>query len=274
MIINKLLNMRGFLLFTFFYIITIQGYSQNIILKGYIQDIKEKPIAYVNLGIENRGIGCMSDSEGHFSLSIPDSLKNMTLTASHISYQKYTRNIKKLTTEKNIVITLESRNIKIPEISIYPKKGKWIKNKGIRLPGSTLKIDSLGEETGIFANINKDALMEQIRFNILKCSYDSVKIRINLYQIDKDLNAIPIITSPIYKMITHSSDKKEIKINTETRPYLFKGKVAIMLEMIEIYGNGELLFPTYLASSPYKKLILDKFEKIPYSMGLAIYVRN
>lgn len=267
-------TMRGFLLCTLFYLVTNQVYSQTTMLKGYIRDIYEEPIAYVNIGIENKGVGCMSDSEGHFSLSIPDSLLNMALTASHISYEKYSRNINKLTAEKNIVIMLESRDISIPEISIYPEKGKWIKNKGIRLPGSTLKIDTLGEETGIIANIHKDAIMEQIRFNILKCSYDSVKIRINLYQIDKDLNATPIITSPIYKMITYTPDKKEIKINTETRPYLTKGKVAIMVEMIEIYGEGELLFPIYIANSPYKKIILDKFEKIPYSMGLAIYVRN
>lgn len=52
-----------------------------------------------------------------------------------------------ITAEKSIIITLESRDISIPEISIYPEKGKWIKNKGIRLPGSTLKIDTLGEET-------------------------------------------------------------------------------------------------------------------------------
>lgn len=84
---------RGFLLCTLFYLVTNQVYSQTTMLKGYIRNIHEKSIAYVNIGIENKGVGCMSDSEGHFCLSVPDSLLYMALTASHISYEKYSRDI-------------------------------------------------------------------------------------------------------------------------------------------------------------------------------------
>lgn len=53
--------MRAFLLSTLFHLLCIQGYSQNVTLKGYIQNIHEEPIVYVNIGIENKGVDCMSD---------------------------------------------------------------------------------------------------------------------------------------------------------------------------------------------------------------------
>lgn len=68
--------------------------------------------------------------------------------------------------------------------------------------------------------------------------------------------------------------KTTITIHPENITYMPTGKIGITMEMIEIYGTGELLFPLYSAHSLYKKIVLNRFEKIPFCMGLKIYSRN
>ena len=62
-----------------------------------------------------------------------------------------------------------------------------------------MRIDSLGEEIGVLTNIKSATVIEQIKIPILKCTYDSVKVRINIYQLNRESNATPLFTTPIYK---------------------------------------------------------------------------
>lgn len=176
-----------------FLISTIHCNCQTFCVKGYTRNVQGIAILYTSIGIENNNVGCISDKEGYFQLHIPDLLKNNQLTFSHLSYKKYLKKIHELITEKDNLIILEDSIIDIPEIQIIPKKGKWLKNKGIRIPKGSIQIDSLGEE---------------IQIPILKCTHDSVKIRINMYQIDDKLNATPIFILPIHKTITKNTKKQ------------------------------------------------------------------
>ena len=148
-----------------------------------------------------------------------------------------------------------------------------IENKGIRIPGGSLKIDSLGEEIGVLTNIKSATVIEQIKIPILKCTYDSVKVRINIYQLNRESNATPLFTTPIYKTIPRNQATTTITITPTDRPFIPQGQIAITLEMLEIHGNGELLFPVYSAHSVYKKIVLDRFEEILFSMKLAFSIR-
>ena len=169
---------------------------------------------------------------------------------------------------------MKDNAIHIPEVSVSPNKIKWIKSKGIRIPGGTLKIDSLGEEIGIFANIKSATVIEQIKIPILTCTYDSIKVRINIYRLNREFNTTPLFTTPIYKTIPRNQATTTITITPTDRPFIPQGQIAITLEMLEIHGNGELLFPVYSAHSLYKKIVLDRFEKIPFSMKLAFSIRR
>ena len=258
-----------FLTYTF----SFSCYSQEIILKGSIKDSNKKAIAYASIGIENKGIGCISNDKGMFSLSVPDSLLNNELTVSHLGYRKHMQKIRNLVSSKEIEILLEDSAIHIPEVSVSPNKIKWIKSKRIRIPGGSLKIDSLGEEIGVLTNIKSATVIEQIKIPILKCTYDSVKVRINIYQLNRESNATPLFTTPIYKTIPRNQATTTITITPTDRPFIPQGQIAITLEMLEIHGNGELLFPVYSAHSVYKKIVLDRFEEIPFSMKLAFSIR-
>ena len=89
-----------FLTYTF----SFSCYSQEIILKGSIKDSNKKAIAYASIGIENKGIGCISNDKGMFSLSVPDSLLNNELTVSHLGYRKHMQKIRNLVSSKEIEI--------------------------------------------------------------------------------------------------------------------------------------------------------------------------
>ena len=64
---------------------------------------------------------------------------NDCLTVSHIAYKKYSRYLRELVGAP-VSVVLEDSLLVLPEVNISPLKGKWISNKGMRIPGGVIKI--------------------------------------------------------------------------------------------------------------------------------------
>ncbi|MEG2164620.1 MAG: carboxypeptidase-like regulatory domain-containing protein [Bacteroidales bacterium] len=261
-------------LFYFFLFVNVAQCLQakDRIINGVVKDIYGNPISYVNVGIIDKGVGTVSNEIGLFTISIPDRFYHNKLTVSHVSYKTFDTEISEIKKEY-MDITLENKYISIPDIVVYPQKGRWVKNKGIRIPGGSAEIDSLGEEISIFVHVKSTATIEKTNLSILSCSYDSVKIRTNLYKLDNELKATQINASSVYQTL-HKSDKKQhLTFLFDNIQTIEKGDYCIAFEVVEFYGCGELLFPLYSSKCLYRKVSLDRFEKFPFSFGAAAYIR-
>ncbi len=76
-----------FIVFTF---TSILSFTQNDRIVGIIKDSSTtKPIEYAIINIEKSNISCISDSNGIFSIKIPDSLSMFILSVKYPGYQKY-----------------------------------------------------------------------------------------------------------------------------------------------------------------------------------------
>lgn len=263
------------LLFSCF-LFTAQAQKSKTELVGSIKDKSGNPVAFVNVGVEGKGVGCVSDEQGFFRIQIPDTLENELLTVSHLIYKKYTESISRLKSSP-VEIVLEDSLLTLPEVNILPTKGKWISSKGMRVPGGIMTTDSAGsqgEEISIPIRVKEEAVLEKIELPIQKCSYDSVKIRLNLYQLNDELQPVPIATQPLYRTILKTGEKQKITFAYEECPILQPGTICVALEILHVYGKGLLAFPLYTSNGLYRKTSLDIYRKSSFCIKTSVFVRQ
>ena len=89
--------------------------------KGIVVDKNSgKPLAHASIVVSGSSISVVSNSDGEFSLKIPDELNQSVLTITFIGYSSKRMPVSDLKTEKNI-IQLEPKPIQLPEVSIISK---------------------------------------------------------------------------------------------------------------------------------------------------------
>ena len=91
----------------------------DISISGIVIDHEtQEPLGYASIGIASRGLGTVSNSIGHFVLTIPEKFINDTLTISYLGYSRYTNVITKIRDRNNLKIELISSPTLLKEISI------------------------------------------------------------------------------------------------------------------------------------------------------------
>src|SRR5690606_28489374 len=98
---------RNVYLFLLLQLLAYQVFSQDIEMNGIIIDSKtQEAIEFVNIGIQNKNKGTISNLDGKFSLKIPKELSNDSLTISHVNYE---------------TLKIPIRNIQNKTLSLEPK---------------------------------------------------------------------------------------------------------------------------------------------------------
>ena len=117
----SLFNYRGskVLIFCFFCINSLFGFSQNIIkLSGTVIDKKTNmPIPFASITIKGNSIGTMTNSAGDFLFNFPDSLKKDSISFSAVGYETFKCLIEKNYNKKSS-IHLMPHTYNLNEISI------------------------------------------------------------------------------------------------------------------------------------------------------------
>jgi len=89
------------------------------LLEGVVRDTNNNNISYVSIGFHGKGVGTVSDENGAFSLSVPDSLLNDTVTFSHLNYNMLNLTVNDVFANKVIVL-----NEKVYKLVTQNKKGQ------------------------------------------------------------------------------------------------------------------------------------------------------
>lgn len=93
----------------------------NVSLKGKLIDTDKKPIPYANIVIKNTAIGVISNSDGFFSINIPEEYQNSTLVFSSIGFKTKEIAIKSFKNSKTETIQLENSVVDLDEVFIKVK---------------------------------------------------------------------------------------------------------------------------------------------------------
>lgn len=211
-------------------------YSQEKIINGEIKDIQNKTLLqYVNIGIANKGVGTVSNSNGIFSLKLNEKIKESdTITFSHIGYKTKKIAITELKKSNNSV-ELEPEINTLNEITVKfvkPKPKKFGRNsKGLGLMHCNFYSsyeknvdDRLSKEIGMKFKLKKDCKINDLNFNVSSNEFKSLKFRLNFYKIE---NGFPT------KIIIEKDIIFEIKDG-------FLGWYNLDLKPFEIYLDKEM----------------------------------
>ncbi len=128
----------------------------SISINGLILDkLTKKPLPFVAVGIAEKNIGTVSNYDGFFTLRIPSSLRNVSLTISHLGYKSQHIPVSLLINQK-ADIYLETEYISLQEViirNIDPRDivNKAFRNRSVNYSGESVYMTSFYRE-GVLKN--------------------------------------------------------------------------------------------------------------------------
>ncbi len=252
-------------------------FGNEIHISGTVLNEEGKPLPYVNISIQGKKLGCISDVNGNFMLKIKRSLVETSdkILFSCIGYATKYFQLDNFWQEGYVKVVLEKKVEKIPAVRI---SGETKKTKtrgtthfplplGVHLALADCPDQNLGAAIGrTFRIKHASSKLKKLRFYLYLNNYDTVVFRLAFYKSRKRKPGKPLIQEPVYIKIT---DKKTgwITIHLEEYNICLNGKVILALEWVDKSSDGNTLsFPLArpsLASHYYKHGVDNKWERWP-----------
>jgi CarboxypepD_reg-like domain/BAAT / Acyl-CoA thioester hydrolase C terminal len=208
-----------------------------IIIKGKVVDMeKNEALPYVNVGINNKNIGTVTQRDGSFHLNIDSAFISDSLTISMAGYQGQTLNISHLIKQsKPIIIPLKEKFSALEEVVITKR------TLPIKIVGNTttskfisvgLPLKFLGSEVGVKIQLGKHpVILKKFSFNVSDTRLDTAVFRMNIYNLK---NGIPF-ENILHKNVLIPVGKQTglYTINLTEYKLEMKGEILLSLEWIE-----------------------------------------
>ncbi len=83
---------------------------------GRVYDEENKLMPFVNITIEGYSIGTITNNQGYFSLTVPDSLSHKELTFSFIGYESYKCTIESV--GDNLIVVMRQAMVDLQEVVV------------------------------------------------------------------------------------------------------------------------------------------------------------
>lgn len=180
--------------------------AQEKIISGTVSDSLGNPLKWVNIGIKDKNIGIVSNSDGKYELKIPEHFNKDSLTFSYVGYKVVNIPIKDVVKQKEYNQILYELPIHLNTVSVYSKK--W-KQKTLGTKGYTPMIwaaitsydrNDVYEQANLI-KVNKPTrlLSANVRVGGDKNSTDSITFRLNLYKVKDEFPAERLIEQSFVK---------------------------------------------------------------------------
>ena len=231
-------------------------------LNGQIIELgKEAPVAYSRIGILHHNKGIVSDSNGYFRIDLSSLSELDTLVVSAIGFEKMEFLIYQCRTyllnQENLKIELSPKIKELEEVVVVAGKYK-ICQTGNNIKSSMFiagfQNKSLGAEMGTILNYNKKkkGLITKLHFNVVANQSDTIKFRVNLYELENGLPGKSILNKPIYFYGIPSNSAIDIDIS-EMNIYVISD-CFVSIELIENIGmEGLFVKSAFLRSASYHR---------------------
>jgi hypothetical protein len=266
--------MRPVLFLVLFHFFFTSATAQQF--SGHVYDAKSKePIPYMNIGIVGKGIGTVSDLNGHFSIILSDSIDNQSIRFSCIGYKSLVFKCHDFRTryaDKEVKLYLEENTVILSQVVVKPKifKTKVLGNTNhSRNASAGFMSNDLGSELGTVMHIKRaPTFLENVNFNIANNMLDSVKFRLNIYSMKNGVPDSVILKEPIY--VTTTMHNGTLSVDLKKYDLWVNSDFFVSLEWIEDYGKNKLYFCAGLTAGDlmYRKTSQDDWHKAaPIGVG-------
>lgn len=237
----------------FFVLFTSIIFAQESTISGKIKNVQNnEELDYVNIGINNKNVGTVSNSKGIFKLKLSKKVQPTdTILFSHLGFETKKILVDQLKETNNSIEMIPSENI-LKEVVVSFKKpkpkqfGRSAKGLGLMHFNFFNAFDKtvddyLSRERGMKFKIKKDCKVEDLNFNITSNEFKSVKFRLNFYKVENDLPSKILVEKDI---IFEVKDNKLGLFSVDLKPYdiyLDKemGDIAVTIQWIESIKTDE-----------------------------------
>ncbi|MEO9511056.1 MAG: carboxypeptidase-like regulatory domain-containing protein [Flavobacteriaceae bacterium] len=183
-----------------FFLISCLAFSQETIIGAILDAQNSGSLAYVNIGIMDKGTGTVSDAQGNFKLKLNEKVGiTDTIVFSHLGYNTRFIPVSAVMNSK-VTIKLNPLETQLEEVVVKYKKPKAKKlgrsGKGLGTMHQNFYSyyeesvdDRLSKEMGVKLLVAKSCRVDALNFNITSNQFKSIKFRINFYAIKNGLPA-------------------------------------------------------------------------------------
>lgn len=231
-----------------------------------------EPLPYVNIGVLNREVGTVTDTEGNFQMPLKEEFENDTIKISMVGYESIELLVKDIwKMESPLNFKMKEKISELNEVVVIAKayKKKTLGNKSeSKFISTGFNYDQLGAEMGIKVNIRKNpTIVDAFHFNISYNRLSSKSIfRLNFYNLKKGKPFENVLDNNILVPI---EPKQTGLISVDLKPYdiVLNEDVVIALEWVDTEGEnneGEAIFFSLgllTNGTLYKKSSQAKFKK-------------
>lgn len=245
------------------------------VLTGRLLDAKTgEAIEFANIGVVGKGVGTVSNENGAYTLTVPDSVAGEPVRISRIGYQTLQQSVAVLKGQP--VVRMQQEATALSEVLVSAKKLK-IKKVGnvttTRNVSGGFKKNSLGAELAIRIPIkHPKTQIRRFFINIVNNTIDKPVFRFNVYSIDK--NGRPK-DNVLNHNIVFSPLENTGLVELDLTPYAIfvDDDVFIAIEWLKDLGDVKgLHFSTKLmgGGTYFRSVSQADWEKLP-SFGLGLH---
>jgi CarboxypepD_reg-like domain/Dienelactone hydrolase family len=259
--------------------------KNSFYLKGRVVDMeKNEGLPYVNVGINNKNVGTVTQRDGTFHLEIDSTLISDSIKLSMAGYQGQTLSISQLLRQPSpIIIPLKERFSELQEVVITKK------TLPVRVLGNTttskfisvgLPLKFLGSEVGVKIQLGKNpVILKKFSFNVSDNRLDTAVFRMNIYNFKNGVPFENILQKNI--LIPVGKQTGQYMINLTSYKLEMKGEILLSLEWIEGSssgpGNGAIFLSAgFLNSNTWHRITSQgEWKKAPgLGVGLNMEVQK
>jgi hypothetical protein len=268
--------MKHYFILLSFLITGLEALTQTVLSGTVINHLTKEPVAYANIGIEDKNTGTVSSSTGNFTLVIRDLPDNETVMITHVGFvtNKYT--ISQLNQmSEHMVLELTPTNKALPEVIIHLTSPLELGYKPQKdAVKGFFKANGLGLEGGTLIKNKNHIELTSFNFFIYQIPCDSIKFRLNFYSLSNRQPSHKWNTEDIIFTVSNK-DTGIVTVPIIGKSVRLTGDFVCSLELIEVHGqnaeNATFLFAAnqHNQGMIYKKSVsLDRWGCIKkYSLA-------
>lgn len=241
-------HMNKFLCISLFFIGTCTySFSQEqVSVSALIYDqTTQKPIEFANIGFVHKNLGILSDGDGYFNLSYKNKtiIPEDTLMISVPGYYDFPIPASKLEglLDKRQLIFINPRADRNESDKI--DIGRWKDTLlGYQNPNTTLSalmtnLVTLGGELATLVPVSVEkAKLEKIHFYIAKNTGDSIRIGLNIYDVQDGKIGRNLLNNSIEHILTNETGQESIDLSDQN--LIIANDIVVGLELLEIFGDS------------------------------------
>jgi CarboxypepD_reg-like domain len=224
--------MKYFMAILFLVIVShIKSYAQSstekeILFKGIIFDKETNAsLAYVSIGLQNKPIGTISDSNGHYSFHVLQENLDDTVLISIVGYENKQILLKELRTHDSQNIFLTRKDYVLPAVVVSNRLnkteiiGRQSSNKLVQISIHNKKSvkETIGSEMGIRVKpSHSGSYLKNVNWYFSANNFNYIKIRLNIYAVKNNMPDTLLSDAQIFTVIP---DFKTGWISLDLLPY-------------------------------------------------------